>query len=146
MDKPCWGQLSISGQENSSYTWGLRYQGPGDVISEPMSVIAWRIGFFDANTIGCVALEVVLYLSRGVIATRFVMAVVFQWFFSWKSGNFWETPTNSACNIPPKAKTNLAISIAPPRANTVLRFVSTPVQFWSRMFLLDLPFWTYTIE
>jgi len=33
-------------------------------LGEPMSVIAWRIGFIDANTIGCVALEVVLYLSR----------------------------------------------------------------------------------
>ena len=33
-------------------------------LGEPISVIAWRIGFIDANTIGCVALEVVLYLFR----------------------------------------------------------------------------------
>ena len=33
-------------------------------LGEPMSVIAWRIGFIEANTIVCVALEVVLYLSR----------------------------------------------------------------------------------
>ena len=31
-------------------------------LGEPMSVISWRIGFIDANTIGCVALEVVLSL------------------------------------------------------------------------------------
>ena len=50
------------------------------------------IGFIDTNTIGCVASEVVLYLSLvfiiGVVAIRFVMAVMFQWFFSWKLGNF----------------------------------------------------------
>ncbi|TFK42082.1 glycosyltransferase family 2 protein [Crucibulum laeve] len=50
------------------------------------------IGFIDTKTIGCVASEVVLYLSLvfiiGVVAIRFVMAVMFQWFFSWKLGNF----------------------------------------------------------
>ncbi|KAJ3504799.1 hypothetical protein NLJ89_g7748 [Agrocybe chaxingu] len=50
------------------------------------------IGFIDTNTIGCVASTVVLYLSLifiiGVVAIRFVMAVMFQWFFSWKLGNF----------------------------------------------------------
>lgn len=51
-----------------------------------------RIGFIDTNTIGCVASEVVLYLSLvfiiGVVAIRFLMAVMFAWFFSWKLGNF----------------------------------------------------------
>lgn len=50
------------------------------------------IGFIDTNSIGCVASQVVLYLSLvfiiGVVAIRFVMAVMFQWFFSWKLGNF----------------------------------------------------------
>ncbi|KAF8203852.1 glycosyltransferase family 2 protein [Pholiota molesta] len=50
------------------------------------------IGFIDTNSIGCVASSVVLYLSLifiiGVVAIRFVMAVMFQWFFSWKLGNF----------------------------------------------------------
>jgi len=50
------------------------------------------IGFIDTNSIGCVASEVVLYLSLifiiGVVGIRFVMAVMFQWFFSWKLGNF----------------------------------------------------------
>ncbi|KAF8167592.1 glycosyltransferase family 2 protein [Crassisporium funariophilum] len=50
------------------------------------------IGFIDTNTIGCVASSVVLYLSLifiiGVVAIRFIMAVMFQWFFSWKLGNF----------------------------------------------------------
>ncbi|KAF9535696.1 glycosyltransferase family 2 protein [Crepidotus variabilis] len=50
------------------------------------------IGFIDTNSIGCVASSVVLYLSLifiiGVVAIRFIMAVMFQWFFSWKLGNF----------------------------------------------------------
>ncbi|KAF8913155.1 glycosyltransferase family 2 protein [Gymnopilus junonius] len=50
------------------------------------------IGFIDTNSIGCVASEVVLYLSLifiiGVVGIRFIMAVLFQWFFSWKLGNF----------------------------------------------------------
>ena len=50
------------------------------------------VGFIDTNTIGCVASSVVLYLSLifiiGVVFIRFVMAVMFQWFFSWKLGNF----------------------------------------------------------
>ncbi|KAH7915734.1 glycosyltransferase family 2 protein [Hygrophoropsis aurantiaca] len=50
------------------------------------------VGFIDTNSIGCVASEVVLYLSLtfiiGVVSIRFVMAVMFAWFFSWKLGNF----------------------------------------------------------
>lgn len=50
------------------------------------------VGFIDTNSIGCVASSVVLYLSLvfiiGVVSIRFVMAVLFSWFFSWKLGNF----------------------------------------------------------
>lgn len=50
------------------------------------------IGFIDTNSIGCVASDVVLYLSLifivGVVVIRFGMAVLFQWFFSWRLGNF----------------------------------------------------------
>ncbi|KAG6853144.1 hypothetical protein C0991_006583 [Blastosporella zonata] len=50
------------------------------------------IGFIDTNSIGCVASSVVLYLSLifiiGVVAIRFIMAVMFAWFFSWRIGNF----------------------------------------------------------
>jgi chitin synthase len=50
------------------------------------------IGYIDTKTIGCVASEVVLYLSLvfiiGVVAIRFIMALMFQWFFSWRLGNF----------------------------------------------------------
>ncbi|KAJ7167108.1 glycosyltransferase family 2 protein [Mycena filopes] len=50
------------------------------------------IGFIDTNSIGCVASQVLLYVSLifivGVVLIRFAMAVMFQWFFSWKIGNF----------------------------------------------------------
>lgn len=50
------------------------------------------VGFVDSSSIGCVASDVVLYLSLvfiiGVVAIRFGMAVLFAWFFSWKLGNF----------------------------------------------------------
>ncbi|THH01230.1 hypothetical protein EW026_g1461 [Hermanssonia centrifuga] len=50
------------------------------------------VGFIDTNSIGCVASEVVLYISLvfiiGVVGIRFIMAVMFAWFFSWRIGNF----------------------------------------------------------
>ena len=50
------------------------------------------VGFIDTQSVGCVASNVVLYLSLifiiGVVAIRFVMAVMFAWFFSWKLGVF----------------------------------------------------------
>jgi len=46
------------------------------------------IGFIDTSTTGCVASEVILYLSLafiiGVVVIRFVMVVMCQLFFSWK--------------------------------------------------------------
>ncbi|KAI0049267.1 glycosyltransferase family 2 protein [Auriscalpium vulgare] len=50
------------------------------------------VGFIDTNTIGCVASDVVLYVSLvfiiGVVAIRFVMAVMFAWFFGPRIGAF----------------------------------------------------------
>ncbi len=50
------------------------------------------VGFVDTKSIGCVASQVVLYVSLvfivGVVGIRFGMAVLFSWFFSWKLGNF----------------------------------------------------------
>ena len=51
-----------------------------------------QVGFIDSRTIGCVASDVVLYVSLvfiiGVVAIRFFMAVLFGWFISWRLGNF----------------------------------------------------------
>ncbi|GAA5906720.1 hypothetical protein JCM8208_006367 [Rhodotorula glutinis] len=51
-----------------------------------------RVGFVDSVTFGCVASDVVLYVSLvviiGVVLLRFLMAVMFGWFLSWKIGKF----------------------------------------------------------
>ena len=48
------------------------------------------VGFIDTNSIGCVASDIVLYVSLifivGVVAIRFVMAVMFSWFFATRLG------------------------------------------------------------
>lgn len=50
------------------------------------------IGFIDSKSIGCVASDVVLYVSLvfiiGVVSAKFAMAVLFGWFLSWRLGNF----------------------------------------------------------
>lgn len=51
-----------------------------------------RVGFVDSVTIGCVASDIVLYVSLvviiGVVSIRFFMAVLFGWFLSWKIGKY----------------------------------------------------------
>ena len=61
-----------------------------DVADCMLDVI--RVGFIDSITIGCVASDVVLYVSLAVIIAvvmiRFAMAVIFGWFLSWKIGRY----------------------------------------------------------
>ncbi|KAK4051923.1 Chitin synthase, class 3 [Microbotryomycetes sp. JL201] len=51
-----------------------------------------KVGVVDSDSIGCIASDVVLYVSLvviiGVVAIRFFMAVLFGWFLSWKIGRF----------------------------------------------------------
>ncbi|KAL0089715.1 chitin synthase [Phycomyces blakesleeanus] len=53
-----------------------------------------KVGEIDTQSVGCIASDVVLYTSLivilGVIIVKFVLAVVFGWFLSWKLGNFKE--------------------------------------------------------
>lgn len=50
------------------------------------------VGFISTKSIGCVASEVVLYVSLvfilGAVGIKFVMAVIFGWFLSWRLGSF----------------------------------------------------------
>lgn len=50
------------------------------------------VGMLDTESIGCIASDIVLYVSLvvilGVIIVKFGLAVVFGWFLSWKLGNF----------------------------------------------------------
>lgn len=51
-----------------------------------------RVGFVDSMTIGCVASQIVLYVSLvfilGAVLIKFFMALFFGWFLSWRMGNF----------------------------------------------------------
>lgn len=59
-----------------------------------------KVGSVDTLSIGCMASEIVLYLSLvvilGVILTRFSLAIIFGWFLSWRLGNFKEERSYSA--------------------------------------------------
>ena len=78
---------TYNGKDLTMQFFRTRQQGLGNCLQDLVT-----IGFIDTNSIGCVASSVVLYLSLvfivGVVAIRFFMAVMFQWFFSWKLGNF----------------------------------------------------------
>jgi len=81
------GNGTFNGKDLTMHFYRTRQQAIGHCLQDLVT-----IGFIDTNSIGCVASSVVLYLSLifivGVVAIRFVMAVMFQWFFSWKLGNF----------------------------------------------------------
>ncbi|KAI9494756.1 chitin synthase-domain-containing protein [Zychaea mexicana] len=53
-----------------------------------------KVGSLDTLSIGCMASQIVLYLSLcviiGVIFTKFALAVTFGWLLSWRLGNFKE--------------------------------------------------------
>ncbi|KAG1144618.1 hypothetical protein G6F37_006073 [Rhizopus arrhizus] len=59
-----------------------------------------KVGFLDTISIGCMASDIVLYVSLavilGVIIIKFMLAVIFGWFLSWKLGNFKEDGSYSA--------------------------------------------------
>jgi chitin synthase len=70
------------------------YRGPNldwkreaDCLSDIITV-----GMLDTESIGCIASDIVLYVSLvvilGVISVKFGLAVIFGWFLSWKLGNF----------------------------------------------------------
>ncbi|KAJ3546178.1 hypothetical protein NM688_g5541 [Phlebia brevispora] len=78
---------TFNGRDISMYLLRTGQKSLGHCLQDIITV-----GFIDTNSIGCVASEVVLYVSLvfiiGVVGIRFFMAVLFAWFFSWRIGNF----------------------------------------------------------
>ncbi|KAK7695219.1 hypothetical protein QCA50_002409 [Cerrena zonata] len=78
---------TYNGKDLSMYFLRTNQRALGHCLQDIVTV-----GFIDTNSIGCVASQVVLYVSLvfivGVVGIRFLMAVMFAWFFSWKLGNF----------------------------------------------------------
>ncbi|KAG9077741.1 Chitin synthase, class 3 [Ceratobasidium sp. UAMH 11750] len=60
--------------------------------TSPLYTDLVTVRFIDTSSIGCVASEVVLYVSLvfiiGVVSVKFAMAVIFGWFLSWRLGSF----------------------------------------------------------
>ncbi|KAI0814846.1 chitin synthase-domain-containing protein [Irpex lacteus] len=81
------GNGTFNGKDLSMYLTRTNQKPLGHCLQDIVTV-----GFIDTNSIGCVASEVVLYVSLvfiiGVVGIRFFMAVMFAWFFSWRIGNF----------------------------------------------------------
>ncbi|KAI9276119.1 chitin synthase [Sporodiniella umbellata] len=78
------------------------YRGPGIQWSEEANCLmkTIRVGQVDTMTVGCMISEIVLYVSLvvilAVIGAKFIFAVIFGWFLSWKLGNFKEERSYSA--------------------------------------------------
>ncbi|KAF3939973.1 hypothetical protein ABW19_dt0210558 [Dactylella cylindrospora] len=64
-----------------------RFQGPHKRVAQCMSEII-RVGSIDVETVGCIASQVVLYVSLifivSIVLIKFFLALFFGWFLSWK--------------------------------------------------------------
>ncbi|KAI9487592.1 MAG: chitin synthase [Benjaminiella poitrasii] len=78
------------------------YRGPNITWEEEAECLVEtiRVGQIDTITVGCMFSKIVLYISLivilGVIAAKFILAVVFGWFLSWRLGNFKEEKSYTA--------------------------------------------------
>ncbi|KAI8976111.1 chitin synthase [Pilobolus umbonatus] len=74
---------------------GLLWEQEAECLSKTI-----RIGQVDSISVGCMLSNIVLYISLvvilGVIISKFVLAVIFGWFLSWKLGSFKEGQSYSA--------------------------------------------------
>ncbi|GAA96507.1 glycosyltransferase family 2 protein [Mixia osmundae IAM 14324] len=81
------GNTSYSGRD---ITMQIFRDSQRDLINCLIDTI--KVGVVDTKTIGCMAADVVLYVSLvfivGVVTIRFAMAVIFGWFLSWRLGAF----------------------------------------------------------
>lgn len=78
---------SFQGRDMSMHVYRSSQKGLANCLKDLVTV-----GFIDTSSIGCVASEVVLYVSLvfiiGVVSIKFAMAVIFGWFLSWRLGSF----------------------------------------------------------
>ena len=76
---------TFNGKDISMYMERTKQQKLGHCLQNIIGV-----GFIDTKSIGCVASAIVLYVSLvfivGVVAIRFIMAVMFAWFFANRLG------------------------------------------------------------
>lgn len=94
-DMPLFG-----GKDMTRYISGSRIPGAHWADEAKCLATLIKVGSLDTLNIGCMASEIVLYLSLvvilGVILTRFALALIFGWFLSWRLGNFKESRSYAA--------------------------------------------------
>ncbi|RUS15398.1 putative Csh5-chitin synthase 5 [Endogone sp. FLAS-F59071] len=78
---------SLSGTDISYHVIRMNHKAEADCLSDII-----KVGTLDTESIGCIASNIVLYVSfaviLGVIIIKFLLAVIFGWFLSWRLGNF----------------------------------------------------------
>ncbi|BEI87944.1 uncharacterized protein CcaverHIS019_0106620 [Cutaneotrichosporon cavernicola] len=81
------GNDTFQGRDVTSVFVRASWEPYGDCLTDII-----RVGFVDSMTIGCVASQIVLYVSLvfilGAVMIKFFMALYFGWFMSWRIGNF----------------------------------------------------------
>jgi chitin synthase len=108
---------TFNGKDLSMYFYRTNQRTLGQCLEDIVTV-----GFIDTKSVGCVASNVVLYLSLifiiGVVAIRFVMAVMFAWFFSWKLGVFKNETFQDRNRRIARSRIGPPTSTAPPPVST----------------------------
>ncbi|CAE6461764.1 unnamed protein product [Rhizoctonia solani] len=78
---------TFQGRDITMYTYRTSQKRLANCLKDLVTV-----GFIDTKSVGCVASDVVLYVSLvfiiGVVSIKFAMAVIFGWFLSWRLGSF----------------------------------------------------------
>jgi chitin synthase len=91
---------SFGGKDMTYVIKSYRGKGPKWQDEAECLVKTIRVGQIDTISVGCMFSEIVLYASLvvilGVIAAKFILAVIFGWFLSWKLGNFKEEKSYAA--------------------------------------------------
>ncbi|KZT01163.1 glycosyltransferase family 2 protein, partial [Laetiporus sulphureus 93-53] len=81
------GNSTFSGRDLSMFFMRTNERELGQCLEQII-----KVGFIDTKTIGCIASQVVLYVSLvfiiGVVGIRFAIALYFFWFISAKVGNY----------------------------------------------------------
>ncbi|KAL7320679.1 Chitin synthase, class 3 [Mucor circinelloides] len=88
-DGDSWGGKDMTYVIQSYRGSGLSWKEEAECLSQTI-----RVGQIDTISVGCMFSDIVLYVSLvvilAVIGAKFVFAVIFGWFLSWKLGNFEE--------------------------------------------------------
>lgn len=125
-DPDSWGGQDMTYVIQSYRGPGISWKEEAECLSQTISV-----GQIDTLSVGCMFSDIVLYISLvvilAVIGAKFLFAVIFGWFLSWKLGNFTEESSFAARrereeqieNWTRNINTNGPVTYVPPPTQTV---------------------------